>query len=124
MTSWYRASLWGGVLLAIGGCAVPAQDVCEDFRSAANAAYARCGLDSQLLPEAWLTWVEGPCAGMTTSCAYISAIENANEVLNGCIPFYEDESCEIITARPGGPEYCNRQFQGPSSDRLTCRPVE
>jgi hypothetical protein len=107
--------------LSMLGCATSASEACEEHRAAINGAAARCGFTPY--PEAWLVWASGPCEGMTTTCAYISEVKSPNDLYVGCIPYFEETSCEELSAGPT-PEYCDDLYEGPSSDLVTCRPID
>jgi hypothetical protein len=121
MKRWvFRLGLMGAFALTFGSCgAMTAEEVCEEHRALLNDIADRCGRPT--VPEVWLTWQEGPCEGLTTSCAYVSRVVNPREVLDGCFPALETISCDDFLGVPG-PEICQEQYEGVQGDRTTCTP--
>lgn len=117
-----RLGLMGAFALSFGsGCgAMTAEEVCEEERALLNDLHARCGLPT--VPEVWLTWADGPCEGLTTSCAFVKQVNNPREVLDGCFPALETISCDEYAGGAGIPELCLEQYAGPQGDRTTCTP--
>jgi hypothetical protein len=73
--------------------------MCEDTRLAYNAAYERCGF-GVMLPEKWLTFASGPCAGIPQGCDRVNDIRDAEAVVDVCIPAIEQATCEELMADP------------------------
>lgn len=117
-----RLGLMGAFALSLSsGCgAMTAEEVCEEHRALLNDLANRCGLPT--VPEVWLTWSEGPCEGLTTSCAFVSRVIEPREVLDGCFPALETISCEDFAGGAGTPELCIGQYEGVQGDRTTCIP--
>jgi len=117
-----RLGLIGAFALSFSSCgAMTAEEVCEEHRALINELAARCPGIVFPEPEVWLTWADGPCEGLTTSCAYISRVVEPREVLDGCFPALEDISCEDYRDN-GPPLLCREQYEGIQGDRTTCAP--
>lgn len=116
-----RLGLMGAFALSFSSCgAMTAEEVCEEHRALLNDLHARCGLPT--IPEVWLTWAEGPCEGLTTSCAFVSRVINPREMLDGCFPDLETISCDEYAMGAGTPLLCEEQYEGIQGDRTTCLP--
>lgn len=92
-------------LALLAACNTPVS-ICNDQRAAYNAAYARCDI-GLALPEAWLTWAGGPCAGMPATCSDISQVSDPGRILDECIPALETIDCDALRANPFGPSSCS-----------------
>ena len=115
-----RLGLIGALALSFSSCgAMTAEEVCEEHRALLNDLAVRCG--TPMVPEVWLTWAEGPCEGLTTSCAYVSRVIEPREVLDGCFPDLETISCDDFITN-GPPLLCQEQYEGVQGDRTTCAP--
>lgn len=116
-----RVGLLGALALTFASCgARHPSDICEEYRQSANELRIACGLDPY--PEIWLTWVDGPCEGLMTSCEYVQRIKEPREMLDGCLPAIQRATCEEYLAFSGDLQLCLDQFEGPQGDRTTCRP--
>jgi hypothetical protein len=107
-------------LVALSGCVtnLTAEEACEEHRRLLNEISARCGLAP--VPDNWYLWAEGPCEGMTTSCAFVNQVARPHELLEGCFPLLETISCDDYLTQ-GEPEFCAEQYEDVSS-QLVCTP--
>lgn len=80
--------------------------MCEDMRNAYNAAYERCGFGATL-PEKWLTFASGPCAGIPQGCDRVNDIHDAHALVDVCIPAIEQATCEELMADPALSSSCD-----------------